>query len=175
MVLPSTPETYRPTTLSGGLALLLAITAVLLSSTTLLSVVGGALGLVSLGWGLYRGSRRAALSGSTLILTGAVIAGVLGASAGILLLTVAMAVLVWDLSEQAISVGEQLGPKATTTRGELVHASASLLVASVGGGIAYVFYSVSSGGQPLTALVVLLLATVLLTTALRESLDSHSG
>lgn len=174
MVLRSGFASYRPATLSGGLSLLYAITAVLLGSGSLLTLVGGTLGVVSLAWGLYRGSRRAALSGSALVFLGTVIAGVLGTPTGVLLSTVAMAVLAWDASEQAISVGEQLGPEATTTRGELVHAAASLLVASVGGGIAYVLYSVSAGGQPLTALVVLLLAAVLLASALRERTDVRS-
>ena len=77
-------------------------------------------------------------------------------------------VLAWDFGEQAISVGEQLGREADTTQLEITHAAGSTVVGVGAGALGYGIYLVSSGGQPVPTLVFLLLAAVVLTSALRN-------
>ncbi|APX96474.1 DUF7519 family protein [Natronorubrum daqingense] len=76
------------------------------------------------------------------------------------------AIVAWELGHSAIVLGEQLGREATTIRLEAVHAVSSLLVGLVAGTAGFVVYSVAGGGQPVTAIVTLLLAAVLLTIGL---------
>jgi hypothetical protein len=165
----------RPTTFSAGLALAFAVSAALLGATTVLSLLLGAAGVLVVAGGLSLGARRLLLLGDATVLSGVLVSGLLGASPLVLLTCVTLTALVWDVGEQAIGLGEQLGSEADTLRGEVVHASASVLVATVGGGVGYVVFLVSTGGQPLTAVVVLLLAVVVLASALREGARRRSS
>ncbi|WP_224334765.1 DUF7519 family protein [Haloprofundus halobius] len=77
-------------------------------------------------------------------------------------------VLVYDLGEQAINVGEQLGRAAETKSLEATHA-----VGSVGVGVATVFLggevaTLGSGGLSLSALALVVVAVLLLAAALHE-------
>jgi hypothetical protein len=158
-----------PALLSTALAITAAAIAAgtsALASTTGLAVGAGGFLVVLLG--VLRGSRRAITLGSTALLIAALVGG-LGADAPYLLLPGVIAtVLAWDLGEQAINVGEQLGRGAETTQLEATHAAGSTVVAVGAGGLGYGIYLLSSGGQPVTALVFLLLAAVVLTSALRN-------
>ena len=174
-IIKSNSDRGQPTTFSAGIALVFAISAALLGTTTIFSILLGAFGVVVFGSGLYLGTRRVLLLGDILVLFGVLISGLFGASSLVLLTSVTLTVLAWDLGEQAIGLGEQLGPEANTLRGEVVHVSAGVLVATVGGGIGYALFVVSTGGQPLTAVVILLLAVVILASALHEGTRRSSS
>lgn len=109
----------------------------------------GLLGLVAvlailLAWwgvtaGLYVGLRTRVLparAGGFAIAAAAtfVLAGTLtfvGAAPSVLVGGVALALVVWDLGEFAVGVGEEVGRRAPTTHGELVHVGAAFGLAAV--------------------------------------------
>lgn len=156
-----------PARLSGGLSLGAGGVAVAAGGTAL----GGALGvggLLLLAVGQLRGTRAAVTAGAWLALAGIVVAGTAGASPAVMLVGTAAAVLAWDFGEQAINLGEQLGRSARTRNAELVHAANSTLVAVAAVAVGYGLFLAGSGGQPVTALVVLLGAALLLAAALRD-------
>jgi len=78
------------------------------------------------------------------------------------------AALVWDLGENSVSLGRQVGRKATTYWNETVHGVGSVLVGAVSAGGAYVAFGFGTGGQPLEGVVVLLVAIVLLVAFLHR-------
>ncbi|GAA0244689.1 hypothetical protein ACFFQF_04130 [Haladaptatus pallidirubidus] len=129
--------------------------------------VGGALGLALVALGVVRGSRRAVTIGSFSLLVGVLDGGVAAAPAELLIPGTMATVLAWDFGEQAINVGEQLGREADTQTLEIMHAAASTVIAISAGGVGYAMYLLGSGGQPMTALVFLLIAALALTSALR--------
>lgn len=87
-------------------------------------------------------------------------------------LGVGAALLVWDLGENAVGLGRQLGTDAETRRGEVVHATGSLLAVGVGIVVALVAMyglgplSVPSGGRALLALVLALVALLAFVAAI---------
>ncbi|MFC4550521.1 MULTISPECIES: DUF7519 family protein [Halorussus] len=158
-----------PAYLSAALAATaaaLAAAAAGFASTVGLAVAGP--GFLALAAGALRGSRRAVTLGATALLVGSAVGGLVAPSVYLVLPGVIATVLAWDLGEQAINVGEQLGREADTTRLEVMHAAGSTLVGVGAGGFGYAIYLVGAGGQPVTALVFLLLAAVVLTSALRN-------
>ncbi|WP_244605525.1 DUF7519 family protein [Halorussus marinus] len=157
-----------PAVLSSALAASAA--AISAGASALTSTIGlgfGAAGFVLVAIGLARGWRRAVGLGASGLLVGALAGGVLTGAPFLLLPGVIAAVLAWDFGEQAINVGEQLGRAADTAQLEATHAAASTVVGAGAGGLGYAIYLGSSGGQPVTALVFLLLGAVALTSALR--------
>lgn len=159
---------HSPLRLSAGLALVAAAGTVGLvaqwSPAAGVVAIGG-LALVALGTTV--GSVGAVVAGSFGLFGGVVLAGLSDAGTLSLLLATLGAILAWDLGEQAVTLGRQVGRGAKTGRGELVHAGASLLVgiASVGlvGGVS----ASVGGGFRIGALVVLLVAGIVLVSALR--------
>ncbi|SIQ88917.1 hypothetical protein SAMN05421858_0703 [Haladaptatus litoreus] len=130
-------------------------------------LVGGALGLVLVALGVVRGSRRLVTSGSFALLAGVLSGGLAAAPPELMIPGTMATVLAWDFGEQAINVGEQLGREADTQTLEIMHAAASTVIAISAGGVGYGMYLLGSGGQPMTALVFLLIAALALTSALR--------
>ena len=150
----------------------LAVTAAGLSAGTsaLTGTVGlavGATGFLVVALGVLRGSLRAITLGATALLIATLFGGLATGAPFLLLPGIIATVLAWDLGEQAINVGEHLGRGADTTQLEATHAAGSTVVAVGAGGLGYGVYLVSAGGRPVTALVFLLLAAVVLTSALR--------
>ena len=130
--------------------------------------LAAAVGVLLVGGGVVRGSRRLVTVGSFVVLVGVLFGGLNAASPELLLPGTIATVLAWDFGEQAINVGEQLGREADTERLELSHAAASTVVAVATGGVGYGIYLAGAGDQPVTALVFLLVAVVALASALRN-------
>lgn len=126
----------------------------------------GALGAVILYAGLLRGMTGAVTTGAFGLFIAAILAGVQRAPVLPVLTSVTLAVVAWDIGGNAISIGEQLGRDAETTRIEIVHSVASLTVGVVTAGIGYAIYWVGTGGQPVAAVVFLVLGAVLLIATL---------
>lgn len=150
-----------------------AVGAMLIAATAIVLVGGvgtfaGLIGALVIATGVVTGSRRGVTLGSGVLLIGLLSGAVTAAPAELLLPGMMATVLAWDLGEQAINVGEQLGRDADTRRLELAHAAASTVVAVIGGAIGYGIYRVGVGNQPVTALVFLLLAALALASALRN-------
>ena len=156
-----------PAVVSSGLAVGAGVVSLL--GSTLGAVVGAlpaTAGLVVLGVGLLRASRAALTAGAGLLFAGVLLAGASGAAPEPLLVGTIGAVLAWDVGENGIGIGAQLGRAADTRRAELVHAASSLVVGAVTAGLGYGVYLGAASGQPLTALVFLLLGAVVLVSAL---------
>jgi hypothetical protein len=158
-----------PAQLSSALSITAA--AVAAGTSAFASSVGlavGTGGFLVVFAGVFWSSRRAVTLGAAALLVAALLGGLVSNAPHLLLPGVMATVLAWDLGEQAINVGEQLGRAAETTQLEATHAAGSTVVAVGAGGLGYGIYLLSSGGQPVTALVFLLLAAVMLTSALRN-------
>lgn len=130
------------------------------------ALAAGSFGLLLLLVGLVRGANASVSVGAFGLFGGAVIAGAQGAPILPVLVGVTFAVLAWDVGGNAISVGAQLGREADTVRVEAVHATASVVVGVVVAGVGFGLYRTATGGQPIAALVFLVLAAVLLVEAL---------
>jgi len=158
-----------PARLSSALAISAAALAAGTSALSATVALAGSLGGLALfAVGVVLGSRRGLTLGAGVLLLSALVGGLLSGAAYLLLPGVIATVLAWDFGEQAINVGEQLGRGADTTQLEVTHAAGSTVVGVGAGALGYGVYLVSSGGQPVTALVFLLLAVVVLTSALRN-------
>jgi hypothetical protein len=76
------------------------------------------------------------------------------------------AALVWDLGENSVSLGRQIGREARSFWNETVHGFGTVLMGSVSAGVAYVSYGFSVGTPALESVVFLLVSIVLLVTFL---------
>lgn len=150
--------------LGWGVALTRAISSKLELLPGLVGLFVLVLGLVAVRPGYERWFVSA---GTGVILVGVFFSGfVSGAATVALLAATAATVVAWDLGEQAVNLGEQLGRQARTWPVEVVHGSVGALVGGVG-----VVFAVGIGGAgirglPLVGLAMLLAAGVVLATAL---------
>lgn len=161
--------TRRPTRLGSGIAVLVAVTALatLLAPPSVGTLVA-APGVALLGLGLLQGRRAPLTAGAGLVFVGVLVHATTVTDPLLPLVGAAASVVAWDVGEHAISLGEQLGREAPTRQASLTHAAASGLVGLATAGGAFVVYTATSRGQPLAALVLLLFAAVVLTSALRR-------
>ncbi|MFC6787296.1 hypothetical protein ACFQFH_15915 [Halobaculum halobium] len=107
-------------------------------------------------------------AGATGIATGTLLAGwVAAAGPGPLLVGGLAAALSWDLGEHAVGLGEQLGRETDATRNLATHAAASVAVGAVASAVAFGVYVAAAGGQPVVALVFLLVGAIALVSAVR--------
>ncbi|PSP77854.1 hypothetical protein BRC81_09245 [Halobacteriales archaeon QS_1_68_20] len=154
--------------LSGALAVaagLLTLVVVALWSSSAAAVALGGLALVLAG--VTRGSVAAVVAGSLVLFGGVIVAGLADAGPVWLLVGTLGAVLAWDFGEQAVTLGQQVGRHAATARGELVHAGVSLAVGVASVGVVALVFSTVDGGFHVGALVVLLVAALVLVSAIR--------
>ncbi|WP_436911012.1 DUF7519 family protein [Halosimplex marinum] len=171
------PETARPgragasvdrspARTSAGVAVALAAVAAL----WLPSIGGRALGLVGaalVGLGAVRGGRQAVTAGAVALVAGVAAAGLAGAAVVPLVGATLCTLLAWDAGRYGITVGEQLGRGASTTRLELAHVTATAAAgtaAAVLGSVTYLAVGATTDG---VAVVVLLVGVGLLVSALR--------
>lgn len=89
-----------------------------------------------------------------------------GAPAVALLGATVATVVAWDVGEQAINMGEHLGRGAHSWPVEVAHAGVGALVGAVGVGFALAIGGANVQGLPLVGLAALLLAAVVLATAI---------
>lgn len=138
-----------------------------------LELAPGLVGLAVLLAGLLpvRAGRERTLvtAGTALLFVGVLTSGVVhGATLASLLLAGVATVLAWDLGEQAVSLGAQVGRGASTYRAELVHGGGSL---AAGVGVFLVALGVDRLGireLSLTGFTALLVAGLVLVLALRQ-------
>lgn len=115
------------------------------------------------------GSRRFTKIACWLVFLGPVLSAGMqyGNAAQVLTATVAAA-LVWDLGENSVSLGRQVGRDARTFWNETVHGFGALLVGVVSAGAVYVSQGYEIGSGSLEAVVFLLVAVVLLVAFLHR-------
>lgn len=161
--------TRQPTRLSSVAALLtgvLGVVSVGPYSGLALGLAG--FGLVALVVGVVRSSRSLATVGPIGLFAGAVAAGVADPPVAVVLFGVLAAVLAYDFAATAIDLGAQLGRESDTQRLELIHVATSSFAGVAVAVVSYLVYLFGSGGQPISAVVGLLLAVVVLFVALRR-------
>lgn len=157
----------RPSRTGTALALLAGVVAAGALTPAGAGFPIAAAGLAVLGVALTRGSPALLGVGATVQFVGVLVGGLAGAPPEPVLVAAAGTVVAWDVGENALTLGDQLGRAARTDRAEVVHAAASAAVAAVGSGLAYLAFVGVDRGQPTLALVLLLLGAVLLAAALR--------
>lgn len=137
-----------------------------------------ALGVASIGLlfvfvGFVRRRRWWVTLGCGALFVGAVLAGLAGAPPEVVLVSVVGAVVAWDVGTTAISLGGQLGRAAPTTRLELVRITVSVGVGGLVSSSGYAVYAVAGGGRPISTMLFLILAVVLLLAAIRRDQSSQ--
>jgi len=167
-----TPETTgavtrAPTRLSRRLSLVAAVTVTLLSGLVSVAALGLGLAAAVVLWGATLDGRQGLVDlGGLVLLVATVVAGTVAPVPVTLACTVGT-VVAWDLATNAVELGEQLGREADTTRAEVTHALATAGVGVVLAALAYGVYAVAGGGQPVGAVIALLVGALALLSALR--------
>ncbi|WP_338727509.1 hypothetical protein [Haladaptatus sp. DJG-WS-42] len=150
--------------LTMGVALVAVLIAAYAGPETVLLALAGVL---SIAIGVLRGRRVAVTIGASVMFVALLLAGVSGLSIPLTLFGVSATVVAWDIGENAIGLGEQLGRHAPTKRAQLVHAKGSFVVATFACVVGYGAYVGAAGTDSLTALVLLLVGALVLTSVLR--------
>lgn len=166
----SVNRTYRPARLSVvvGAGFGVITLAVIALSGAPLAFPLGVISAGGVGLGIYRRSRSLITVGGLGMLTGILIMGILGGEpVAVLSGTIAVA-LMWDTSQNALTVGRRLGTEAETRRVEVVHIAATGVLTALVAGCGYVVALVPSGTNSPVALLVLLIAVIVLMVALRD-------
>ncbi|PCR90703.1 DUF7519 family protein [Natrinema ejinorense] len=132
------------------------------------SILLAPLGVALVAGGLWRSDRRIVVGGCAALWCATLATGVAGGEPARIVLAVAATFVAWDFGERAITLGDQLGPRARTRRLELAHAAVTIAVATVGVGPVYLVFLFASGGQSVLTLVSLLIGATALLAALRE-------
>lgn len=161
--------THSPAKLSSVLAVVAALLAILTSGlVSLLALLFGFVGLIGVASGLFvLESRRAVMIGGGIIFVSVFASGLLGNTPLFLMVSAIATILTFDLGQNAFSVGAQMSAETRTQRGELVHAASSLIVGSIAAVVSYGIYLVAASGQPIGALVFVLLTALVLIWAIR--------
>ena len=158
-----------PARLSSQLMVVAGAAAVMqVAIVSLVGAIPAMAGYVVAVAGLRSRQRSTVELGAMVIFVGIVVAGIAESEPLWLVGAAVGTTLVWDLGEQAITVGEQVGTRAQSDRGERRHALMSVGVGIGIGGVLLGVHSVSTGGFPVGGLVVLLVAALLLASAVRD-------
>lgn len=118
---------------------------------------------------IRRGFERPLVAGGAALLFGGVVTGGVVQNTGPLALFIAgiATVFAWDLSEQSISLGRQVGRGAETLRAELAHGVGTLAAGVCVFFVAASIHRLGIDGLPLGGFLALLVAGFVLTVALR--------
>ncbi len=158
-----------PTLLSSALALAAAVFAATANAGVTVALLTCVPGVVVLAAGLRTGRQVAVTAGTGVLVLGSLVGGTQGGTVLATLVGVAAGLLAFDLGSTAVALGEQLGRETDTVRVELLHAGASSLVGGVFVGAGFAIREVASGGQPLSGVLGLVVAVLVLIAALRRA------
>lgn len=161
----TTFETFdaTPSRFAVLLVLVPAIVGVVATVGAPLGMLVGVAATVVFVAGVRLRSRRLITGAAVVMFAGVLLAGVRGGSVIQVTIGAAATVVTWDAAENAVSVAGQLGSRAETRSVFLAHSMATALVA-VGVGLAtIVVYLFTRGGEPTTAIALLVVAALLFT------------
>ena len=160
---------HAPARLSSYVAVGAAVVAVLASAPfSVLALPFGLGGVAIFSGALFVGSRRWLGLGVAGILAGVIAAGVAEATTPeLMLISVVASLVAWDVAQNAMDLGEQIGRGSRTRRAEVVHAAGTAMIATLSAGVAYGLFRVAGGGRPPAAVLLLVLGAVLVTWAIR--------
>lgn len=153
--------TAEPTPSRAGVVLTTVAGLLGAASMLLWGVWVGLIGVVLAVAGVARCSRRVLGAGVLALFLGIAVASVVEAPYWLLVPAMAGTVLTWDVGENAIGVAEQFPDTSVTWRGETLHATLSGIVVTVFCVAAAVVYTLSVGGYPIAATVVLVLGSLI--------------
>lgn len=148
----------RGTVLLTAVAGLVAVTATAVAPTAALV---GLVGISVMVVGVNLPSRAVLTIGTMGLFAAVILAALAGASPELAVIGAAATVVAWDAAENGISLGQQLGRAAETTRPAIVHLVATVVVAVVVGVVVVVTFRLARRGQPTLASLLLLFAAVL--------------
>jgi hypothetical protein len=151
-----------PAVIAAGLNALL----VAAGSTTGFLIAGP--GAALLLYGARVGARRYVTIGGALGFAGTVVGAAAGLPISLALVGGVAALVAYDTAEHAVTLGVDVGTNAPVGQSTLVHAFGSVVVASLAAAVGYGIYEVGPTSVPVTGLVALLFAAVLLTYALGD-------
>ena len=160
------PEYAAPRIAAGAAAAGALFATVVLAAGSPLALVPAGFGAGLLVLGVVRASKRAVTVASGLLFAGVLLAGVQGVRPPALLLGAVGTAIAYDAGRYAIGLGTQMRAGAPTRRAELVRVGATATVVTATAAAGALTFRVGTGGQPSTALVALLGATVLFVWAL---------
>jgi hypothetical protein len=149
----------------GALLAAFAVT-VLVGPGTTVALLGAATGVVGLTLGLVARSRSWLTAGGIGLLAGVLAASVLDVALTRVVPGAALTLVAWDLAENAVGLGGQVGREAATVRAEVARVGVTIAVATVSTGLAFLI-RIPFGSLPLSSLVVALVAGVILFAALQ--------
>ena len=161
-------EPRPPTTavLPAAVAAAVSVLAVAVGSTLGVAVAGaGAVGVV---FGAHTATRRYVTVGAALAFAGVVVAAARGLPMSLALVAAVAALVAYDTGEHAVTLGIDVGRHAPTGQSVLVHATGSVAVGVIAATLGYGAYVFGPTSLPVTGLLALLLAAVLLAYALGD-------
>lgn len=127
----------------------------------------GFLGAVLVAAGALRGRRGRVTAGAVALVAGVAASGLAGAPTLPLVGATLCSLLAWDAGRYGITVGEQLGRGAATTRLELAHVAATAAVGTAAAALGTASYLAVDTTTDGVAVVVLLVGVALVLSALR--------
>ena len=157
----------------GGFGVGVALLGSYEASFTLRGELLGLLGVPFVALGVLpvhrRLSRRLVSLGFVFLVLGVVFTGTVngtGTDPVPLLAAMVAAIVAWDAGEQAINVGRQLGRSARTWPAELSHSGGTAVFGGLSVGAGLVLFGIDVTGLPLSSLLLLLGAALVLMVAL---------
>ncbi|MWV65841.1 hypothetical protein GRS48_13565 [Halorubrum sp. JWXQ-INN 858] len=143
-----------------------AVGAALIAAPLAGAVVGLGVAVIAVGTTLLA-SERVLLWGAGIGVVGLAAAGYTGAPPEPLLVVAVALAVAWDAADHGLSLGRHVGRGAGARRNVAVHAGSAALVGVVAVGVVYLVYALAAGGQPVTALALLLLGAIALASAFK--------
>ncbi|MFB6146604.1 MAG: hypothetical protein ABEJ08_02845 [Halobacteriaceae archaeon] len=163
------PIDRSPASFSGRFAVFVSMVAVFsLLFGMVWGILPGLFGVAMLWWGAYSGSRFRISVGTLFLFLGVLLSAAGEPSPAFPLAGTAATIVAWDLAQNAISVGEQLGSETNTTTAEAFHAAGTLATGLLGAVGGFVVYQVAWGGQPVFGVMLLVVGTMLLLFTMRD-------
>lgn len=156
----------RPARSSVGITVLPGLFVVVTLGTVSTAVVVALAGLAVIGASTALGSRRGVTLGGVGLFAATVLAGVAGASPGLVLLATAGTVVTWTTGQHVVGLGAQLGRDAPVSRSVVVHLAGTTVATLTAGGVGLVAFRVAEGSASPTALAFLLVGVAALVLAL---------
>ncbi len=154
---------YAPPVVSVTVTLLAALVSVGAVAGVSLELAGvGVAGIVILAIGLARGTTRLLITGTVVLFSCLLAAGIIEMSVAVALVGAAGTFIAYDSAIYAVSLGKQTTKAASTWRAELLHHTVTILVIGGTALAGTALFLTGPGNLPVGALFVLVLSAGLL-------------
>lgn len=157
-----------PPVLSSAIVLLAALGVLVITAVSVYTLIASIIGVVLLAVSLVRKSPSIFSLGMGALFGSILLAGLVGMAPMFLITASVLAVVAWNVGRNGFSIATEIGHGVSTLRIEIIHAISSIVVLAVGSSVGYAVYLVMTGGQPVLALLALLIGIIALLTALQS-------